>query len=101
MLRPEVFPEGILRPLARHMKNPKASAAADIRLVNALRKYDETPAGLTLAQLSLNEEFSFRNRDFRKLEVKRTRALCLDLKNQKRYLIPLLVEVELREKSLP
>lgn len=94
LLRPEVFPEPVLRALAKHMKNPKASAAADITLVNALRKFDDDSGGITLAQLAINEEFSFRGRSFRKLEVKRTRALCLDLKDQKRYLVPLMVEIE-------
>ena len=94
MLRPEVFPEPVLRALAKHMKNPKASAAADITLINALRKFDDDSGGITLAQLAINEEFSFRGRSFRKLEVKRTRALCLDLKDQKRYLVPLMVEIE-------
>lgn len=94
LLRPEVFPENILRALARHMKNPKASAGADPILMNALRQFDTTEKKPTLAQLPLESEFEFRKRRFRKLEVKRTRALCLDLKNQKRYLIPLMVEVD-------
>ena len=94
LLRPEIFPEEILRPLARHMKNPKASASVDIQLLNALRKYDPESSGNILKDLALASEFTFRDRKFRKLEVKRTRALCLDLNNKKRYLIPLLVEVE-------
>lgn len=95
LLRPEIFPEEILRPLARHMKNPKASASADIHLLNALRKYDSESIGEMLKDLTIGTEFTFRNRKFKKLEVKRTRALCLDLDNNKRYLIPFLVEVEL------
>lgn len=76
------------------MKNPKASAGADPILMNALRQFDSTEKKPTLAQLPLESEFEFRKRRFRKLEVKRTRALCLDLKNQKRYLIPLVVEID-------
>lgn len=96
ILHPEVFPEEVLRPLARHMKNPKASAAADPNLMSALRQFDSQEKKPTLAQLPLNEEFEFKKRWFRKLEVKRTRALCLDLQNQKRYLVPLIVEIRTR-----
>ncbi len=94
LLRPEVFPEEILRPLAKHMKNPKASGAADLQLLNALRKHDPEKTGETLKDLALTAEFTFRKRKFRKLEVKRTRALCLDLENNRSYLIPLVVEVD-------
>lgn len=94
LLRPEIFPESVLRPLARHMKNPKASAGADPVLMNALRQFENNEKKPTLAQLPIESEFEFRKRRFRKLEVKRTRALCLDLKNQKRYLIPLMIEVD-------
>ena len=94
LLRPEIFPESVLRPLARHMKNPKASAGADPVLMSALRQFENKEKKPTLAQLPIESEFEFRKRRFRKLEVKRTRALCLDLKNQKRYLIPLMIEVD-------
>ncbi len=95
VLRPEIFPEDILRVLARHMKNPKASTAADPKLLNVLSAYNtQKQLGPTLKELQLNEEFVFRKRAFRKLQEKRTRAVCLDLKNQKRYLIPMVVEVE-------
>lgn len=95
VLRPEVFPEDILRVLARHMKNPKASSSADPKLMEVLAKYDRSiPTGPTLKELDLEKEFVFRKRTFRKLQEKRTRAVCLELNSQRRYLIPMVAEVE-------
>ncbi|WP_305982371.1 transcription elongation protein SprT [Roseivirga thermotolerans] len=94
LLRPEVFPNTVLGPLARHMKNPKASTSADPALMIALKQFEANSERSTIASLPLLAEFRFRKRYFRKLEVKRTRALCLDLENKKRYLIPLVAEVD-------
>jgi len=94
VLNTEIFPDEVLRPLAKHMKNPKASAAADPKLTQAIRKYNENYSGTFLSDLSIDDRFELRGRAFRYLEKKRTRALCLDLTNQKKYLIPLLAEVE-------
>ncbi|WP_236017464.1 SprT-like domain-containing protein [Roseivirga sp. E12] len=98
LLRPEVFPEDILRVLARHMKNPKASSSADPKLLAVLSEYDESKIdGTTLKELELDTEFMFRTRAFRKLQEKRTRAVCLELNSQRRYLIPMVVEVEVMQ----
>ena len=94
LLRPEVFPDDVLRVLAKHMKNPKASTSADPLLLSTLSQYDtERASRLTLKNIGLQETFVFRKRSFQKLEEKRTRALCLDLSNRKRYLIPMVAEV--------
>jgi len=94
MLNPSIFPDDVLRVLAKHMKNPKASTAADPKLVKVLAQYD---TNLTLKPILesvvIGEEFFLRKRKFRKLEVKRTRALCLDLANNKRYLISQIAEI--------
>ncbi|WP_255399488.1 hypothetical protein [Roseivirga sp. 4D4] len=77
------------------MKNPKASSSADPRLMAVLSKYDETESnGPTLKELEIDTEFLFRKRTFRKLQEKRTRAVCLELRSQRRYLIPMVAEVE-------
>lgn len=96
LLRPEIFPEDILRVLARHMKNPKASSSADPKLMLALSQYDlSQDSGPTLKEIELDREFRFRKRTFRKLQEKRTRAVCLELNTQRRYLIPMMAEVEI------
>uniref|UniRef100_UPI004048B1D1 transcription elongation protein SprT n=2 Tax=Roseivirga sp. TaxID=1964215 RepID=UPI004048B1D1 len=105
LLNPDVFPDDVLRVLAKHMKNPKASTSADHKLVKVLAQYDESAAPvLTLDQVPLEAEFLLRKRKFKKLEIKRTRALCLDIKNGKRYLIPQIAQVEFNQtekKPLP
>ena len=94
MLNPQVFPDDILRALARHMRNPKASTAGDPHLVRVLGAYNpEQEPVLTLADLEPGQEFTFRKRAFRKIEKKRTRAVCLDLGNNRRYLVPEVAEV--------
>lgn len=95
ILHPDAFPDDVLRALARHMRNPKASTSGDPALVKVLAKYDERGVEVfTLEDVPLGEEFVFRKRSFRKLELKRTRAVCLDLKNRKKYLIPEMAEVK-------
>ncbi|MFT6828217.1 MAG: SprT protein [Roseivirga sp.] len=95
LLNTDIFPDDVLRVLAKHMKNPKASTSADHKLVKVLAQYDESSSSaFTLDQVPIEAEFMFRKRKFKKLEVKRTRALCLDMKNGKRYLIPQIAQVE-------
>ena len=94
LLRPEIFPNEILRVLARHMKNPRAGTSADALLLETLAKYDPMEEEkLTLRALRKQDIFTFRNRNFQKLDEKRTRAVCLDLNNRKRYLIPMVVKI--------
>ena len=87
MLREDIFPMDILGPLARHMKNPKASSASDSTLVAALRKYDDKIDSESLNQIELGGKFLFRKKVYRKLESRRTRALCEHLESKKQYLI--------------
>ena len=94
LLNDKVFPDDILRVLARHMKNPKASTSGDPLLFATLSRYDAKPSGPVLKELPVGQEFVFRQRSFKKLEEKRTRALCLDLENNRRYLIPMLATIE-------
>jgi SprT protein len=96
LLNTDSFPDDVLRVLAKHMKNPKASTSADHKLVKVLAQYDSSKETvLTLDSIPLEGEFMLRKRSFKKLEIKRTRSLCLDLKNGKRYLIPEIAEVTL------
>lgn len=90
-----VFPDEILRPLAKHMKNPKASTANDHVLFSALASYDKKGPEMRLIDMAVGEQFSFKKRSFKLIEKKRTRALCLDLANGKRYLIPMVAPITL------
>ena len=88
MLNQHIFPKDILLPLIDHMRNPRASSQADARLYLSLKNYDSHPeTGELLGNLAMGKSFSFQDRSFRKLDNKRTRVLCYDLKTQRKYLI--------------
>jgi SprT protein len=87
MLKPEVFPEEILTALQAYIQNPKASSCSDVNLLKALRLQDLEPAGTTLEELPAGSIFTFNERTFRKIQKRRTRILCEDLGNGKKYLI--------------
>ena len=86
VLNTTVFPDDLLRVLASHLKNPKASSCNDHKLLAALNKYDDKPVRL-LAELHAGEVFTFGGRQFKKETLRRTRYVCLELKTGKRYLI--------------
>jgi len=96
LLNLDVFPDDILRVLAKHMKNPKASTAADPKLVEVLSRYskENSASQMTLRQLEINAVFEFRGRQYKKIQEKRTRALCQELQTEKRYLIPMIIPIK-------
>ena len=90
-----IFPKEILLPLKIHMKNAKASTYSDSRLVHALRKFDEHDNHLVLLSTLNNEDtFAFNKVLYQKLELRRTRVLCKQLGNGKKFLISKMALVE-------
>ena len=94
LLKEAVFPADLLRVLKLHMRNPKASTGADPRMLHALMKFDENAGGKFLYELLPGEDFSFRGTPYKKEGSRRTRALCLNLTNGKKYLIPEVIKVD-------
>lgn len=91
-----VFPEPLLSILKKHMLNPKASSSSDISLMKELRKFDQTYAHLKLlSDLQIGDLFHFKNSAFKIIRKNRTRYLCENINNKKRYLVHSLVEVEM------
>ena len=97
MLNEAIFPQDILQVLCKHMLKPAASSTSDPTLVSALRRYDLKREGMamtvTLQDVGANGHFDFKGRIFKKLENRRTRALCLEVKTNRKYTIPLRAEV--------
>jgi hypothetical protein len=88
ILNNTVFPPDVLVPLQLYLKNAGASSCSDPQLLKALQQYDHWHEGVVyLSDISIEEKFIFNKRVFKKLERRRTRTLCLDLENNKRYLI--------------
>ncbi len=88
------FPETLVEAIAAHAQNPKASCAADQRLYKLFSSFDTKTNNATyLSDIKLNSLFLFNNKCFRKLEMRRSRALCLNTHNQRKYLISGIAEV--------
>ncbi len=87
VLNQRVFPEEILQPLSHYMRNPKAASGSDQRLSLALQQYDRPDGSVALADVMPSKTFRFRKMLMVKESVRRTRALCREVKSGKRYLI--------------
>lgn len=85
----EIFPSNVLSALRKYMINPKASSLSDISLAAALKVHDldANPLEVALMQLAPGLKFSLENRIFRKLEPRRTRIKCEEVKTGKKYLV--------------
>ncbi|MDR7132064.1 hypothetical protein J2X69_004430 [Algoriphagus sp. 4150] len=97
ILSAEFFPIDLLIPLRRHMKNPKASSAADLFLMKEMSKYDDrsvNPEIIFLSDVKPGNRFLLSGREFEKGETRRTRVLCLEVNSGKKYLIAQLAKVK-------
>ena len=96
LLQENIFPEDILILLIQHINRPKASSCADPQLYQVLKNYDlqRSPSLTFLQDIHPGERFVFRGKAYVKEVTKRTRALCKDVGTGKKWLIPLVVEVE-------
>ena len=95
MLIEEVFHENVLLALKRYFKNPKASSCSDPILYQVLKQFDRPTDKVLLQEVLNGSSFTFNNKTFIKLEKKRTRSVCQELKTKKKYMISDLAEVTL------
>ena len=75
------------------LNHPKACSGIHIESERSLRSFDQGLRGTVLDEISEGERFSFRNVPYQKLKNRRTRALCLNLINSKKYTIHKAAEV--------
>lgn len=97
ILNPMVFPEELLKPLAKHLKNPKSSTVYDVNLKRVISNYDSNEKQFYLEDLHFNQSFRINKRIFIKLERQRTRYKCRDIANNRLYLINGVAAVEIVE----
>ncbi|WKN33903.1 SprT-like domain-containing protein [Porifericola rhodea] len=95
LLTNDVFPEDVLPPLQNYMRNPKAASGSDQKLSLALQQYDQQDGSVPLSLVQPEQKFQFREMTFVKESVRRTRALCRDVKSGKRYLVSEIARVRL------
>ncbi|HLU84816.1 MAG TPA: SprT-like domain-containing protein [Vicingaceae bacterium] len=102
LLQHQVFPTELIPAIRQHALNPKASSSADVSLTKELNKFNTHNSLPHLMDIEVGSLFSIRNnsRIFKKLEKKRTRYLCLEVKTQKKYLINGIAEVKVISHSL-
>ncbi len=93
LLNPTVFDDNLLSLLAKHLKKPKASLSADPALWHLLVS-ETTENSMYLHNIEINQSFIFKNRAFKKIKTRRTKALCYEIKSGNNYLIPLLAKIE-------
>ncbi|PTB90837.1 hypothetical protein C9994_16660 [Marivirga lumbricoides] len=84
----QIFPAEVLKALNSYMRNPKAASLSDIKLAHALQKQDNFahPYEVSLMELE-GDKFKLENKVFQKLENRRTRIKCVELKSGKNYLV--------------
>ncbi len=93
MLNEQVFHFSVLSALKKYFKNPKASSCSDPVLYQILKQFDEPSNKILLKDVSIGESFRFNSKSYVKLEKKRTRSVCQEVKSGRKYLISDLAEV--------
>lgn len=95
LIAKNIFPEHLAIVLQKHIKNPAASSARDVKLINELKKYDVPTSSIHLLELPEGTQFILNNkRIFIKGQKRRTRFLCKEISSKKEYLIHGIAEVE-------
>ena len=92
----DLFPYDLKSALAKHMQNPKYTQAADVKLLQVLRKYDERKVDiLTLSQLPDGALFKMKTHPMllRRVKLLRTYVLCENPETKSRYKVHAMVEV--------
>ncbi|MFC2126786.1 SprT-like domain-containing protein [Bacteroidota bacterium] len=86
-VHPSVYPNDILPHLAKYLINPKASTDSDVYLSLALKQQTRNSDKNYIFELKLEDRFILKKREFKILEKKRTRFLCIEVATGKKYLI--------------
>jgi len=91
------FPGQYRSAILRHAAKPKSAVGGDPQLQKAVLQLDGNENALLLGDLEIGAVFIFKERRFRKLEKRRTRALVEEIGSKKSYTIPLVAQVEHEE----
>lgn len=96
-LSPDIYPDDILGPLAKYLKNPKASTDSDVNLSLALRENKAESGKNFIFDVPLNAIFIFKNQKYKRGMKRRTRYECLQLGTNRLYLFNQNAEVTIYE----
>ncbi len=89
LLNETIIPRDAVATLQKYLKNPKASSCSEHGLFDADHKVQLKSNEALVEDLKKDQLFSLKKRSFKLLENRRTRALCLDIHNGRKYLVPL------------
>lgn len=98
-LEKNIFPDTLAALLNKHLQNSKASSSADIKLMRALKAYDNKPHSdkmgtLFLEDITTGSQFLYgKERHFVKMEKRRTRYRCKEIDTGRVFLFHPLAEV--------
>lgn len=84
----DIFPPDVERALHSYLANPAASTCTDPQLYKALHRYDAAKPGWKfIDEVKIDEQFETEDgRRFIKVEKRRTRSKCKEIKTGKMYL---------------
>ena len=85
-LNPEIFPNDLLPHLAKHLKNPRASTGTDTNLTYALKQHDAHSEKHFIFEIPEGSLFRFKNKNYIKGSLRRTRFECVQVDSKKKYL---------------
>ena len=83
----------LLSIVRQELTNPKARSGVSLDVEKAFSKFDEHPV-LYLEDIEEGSNFIFRSATYQKLETRRSRVLCLNLDNNRKYTINKAAAVE-------
>lgn len=87
VLQVEVFRPSVLKPLKKHLENPKSTTFSDPILIKALSSRMKK-GYLFLSDIGIGRAFSLNGRYFKKIKNQRTNVLCKELDTRVSYLVP-------------
>lgn len=99
ILTESIFPTPVLVALKRYFKNPKASSCSDPVLYQILKQFDAENDKIFLKDIGIRKQFLFNGKTFIKLEKKRTRSVCQEVKTGRKYYIAEIAEVDVIDSS--
>ncbi|XOV69165.1 MAG: SprT-like domain-containing protein [Fluviicola sp.] len=89
------LPEDVSKAIERSLLNVKASSCTDQNLHRVLMQYDKPKEGwVTLESLQMDSVFELNGKSYRKGNLRRTRYVCTNTNNQRKYLISALAQVK-------
>ncbi len=88
-----IFPPHVEVALRQHVNQPKYTTGADAKLTLALRQFDGPSDLVSLKELPIGTNFNLSGRQFVLGEKLRSRYLCVDVANGKKYRVHGLAQV--------